>query len=147
VPTRFRGTAEEVGALNAYIKLMRCTATVVNRVNARLQTFGLTFSQFSVLESLYHLGPMCQKDLGGKLLQTGGNITMVVNNLEKQGLVLRLREEGDKRFMVVHLTWRGTQLIQEIFPQHLEDVRQCFGVLSYEELQQFDQLLRRVGKG
>lgn len=126
---------------------MRCTASVLNRVNSRLQTFGLTFSQFSVLESLFHLGPMCQKELGNKLLQTGGNITMVVNNLEKQGLVLRLREEVDKRFIVVHLTWRGSQLIEEIFPQHLDDVKQFFGVLNHEELRQFDQLLRRVGKG
>lgn len=147
MPTHYRGSPEEVGALDAYIKLMRCSASVMARVNSRLQTCGLTVSQFSVLESLYHLGPMCQKELGDKLLQTGGNITMVVNNLEKQGLVVRLRDEHDKRYILVHLTWRGTELIKEIFPHHLEDIKQCFGVLSSDEVEQLNQLLRRVGKG
>jgi MarR family transcriptional regulator, 2-MHQ and catechol-resistance regulon repressor len=147
MPTHFRGSAKQTAALNAYIKLMRCSASVSQRVHARLQQFGLTQSQFGVLEALYHLGPMCQKELGEKLIQSGGNITMVVNNLEKHGLVIRLRDEVDKRYILVHLTWRGTEMIKEIFPQHVEDIQGCFEVLSAEELSQLEDLLRKVGKG
>ena len=147
MPTRYRGSAKETEALNAYIKLMRSSASVLNQVTPRLQKAGLTFSQFGVLEVLYHLGPLCQKELADKLLQSGGNITMVVNNLERQGMVVRLRDEVDRRYMVVHLTWRGTQRIQELFPQHLEDICGCFKVLSSEEMAQLNDLLRKVGKG
>lgn len=147
MPTRYRGSAKETEALNAYIKLMRSSASVLNRVTPRLQKSGLTFSQFGVLEVLFHLGPLCQKELADKLLQSGGNITMVVNNLERQGMVVRLRDEVDKRYIMVHLTWRGTQRIQELFPQHLEDICECFKVLSSAEIAQLNDLLRKVGKG
>lgn len=145
--TRYRGEVKEVASLDVYIKLMRASTSVLNQVVPRLQKAGLTFSQFGVLEALFHLGPLCQKELGDKLLQSGGNITMVVNNLERQGLVVRLRDEVDKRYMVVHLTWRGTQRIQELFPLHLQDLVQCFEVLSPDELETLNDLLRKVDKG
>lgn len=145
--TNYQGTAEEVGALDAYIKLMRCTTSVTGRILPRLQKAGLTVSQFGVLEAIFHLGPMCQKELGDKLLQSGGNITMVVNNLERQGLVVRLRDEIDKRYILVHLTWRGSEQVKELFPEHLEDVRGIFSVLNLEEIQVLNNLLRRLGKG
>ena len=145
--TRYRGDVKEVSSLDVYIKLMRASTSVLNQVVPRLQKAGLTFSQFGVLEALFHLGPLCQKELGDKLLQSGGNITMVVNNLERQGLVVRLRDEVDKRYMVVHLTWRGTQRIQELFPLHLQDLVQTFDVLSSKELDTLNALLRKVGKG
>jgi len=145
--TRYRGGLKEVSSLDVYIKLMRASTSVLNQVVPRLQKAGLTFSQFGVLEALFHLGPLCQKELGDKLLQSGGNITMVVNNLERQGLVVRLRDEVDKRYMVVHLTWRGTQRIQELFPLHLQDLVQAFEVLSADELETLNGLLRKVGKG
>ena len=145
--TRYRVEIKEVASLDVYIKLMRASTSVLNQVVPRLQKAGLTFSQFGVLEALYHLGPLCQKELGDKLLQSGGNITMVVNNLERQGLVVRLRDEIDKRYMVVHLTWRGTQRIQELFPLHLQDLVNAFEVLSSEELETLNDLLRKVGKG
>ena len=145
--TRYRGEIKEVASLDVYIKLMRASTSVLNQVVPRLQKAGLTFSQFGVLEALYHLGPLCQKELGDKLLQSGGNITMVVNNLERQGLVVRLRDEIDKRYMVVHLTLRGTQRIQELFPLHLQDLVNAFEVLSSEELETLNDLLRKVGKG
>jgi len=145
--TRYRGNPKEVSSLDVYIKLMRASTSVLNQVVPRLQKSGLTFSQFGVLEALFHLGPLCQKELGDKLLQSGGNITMVVNNLERQGLVVRLRDEVDKRYMVVHLTWRGTQRIQELFPLHLQDLVQAFDVLSQDEIETLNGLLRKVGKG
>lgn len=145
--TKFKGKARETEALDVYIKLMRSSTSVLNQITPRLLKAGLTFSQFGVLEALYHVGPLCQKELGDKLLQSGGNITMVVNNLERQGLVVRLRDEVDKRYIVVHLTWRGTQRIQELFPGHLEDVVESFKALSSDELAQLNHLLRKVGKG
>lgn len=147
MPTHYQGSEAEVASLNAYIKLMRAGATVLNRVSPKLQRSGLTVSQFGVLEAIHHLGPMCQKELGEKLLQSGGNITMVVNNLERQGLVVRLRDEVDKRYILVHLTWRGSELIQQVFPEHLNEVQEIFDPLNLDELKQLSSLLRKLGKG
>lgn len=141
------GSPHEVVALHACAELMRCQSAVLGRLSARMNESGLTASQFGVLEALHLLGPLCQRELGDRLQQSGGNITMVVNNLERQGLVVRLRDETDKRYVQVHLTWRGTEKIQELLPDHAAEVFDCFGVLSQSELDQLVGLLRRVGQG
>ena len=69
--THYRGTADEVRALDSYIKLMRAADSIAARIERLLKVQGLTISQFGVLEALYHLGPMCQRQLGTKLLERG----------------------------------------------------------------------------
>ena len=103
MPTHYEGTPQEVLALNAFIKLTRATDSLLARL-ARREAFGdLTPRQFGVLESLYHLGPMRQGEISAKLLTSGGNITLVVENLEKGGLVRRERSLEDRR--VVMAEW------------------------------------------
>lgn len=146
MPTHYRGSDDEKQVLDAYIKLMRASNSVIDRITPILGRFGLTVSQFGVLEALLHRGPMCQKDLAGKLLQTGGNMTMVLSNLEKRGLVQRQRQEGDRRYVTVALSEAGRALVDEVFPIHLEELMATFGVLEEAELARLGALCRRLGK-
>ncbi len=146
MPTHYRGTAAQKRVLDAYIKLMRASNTVIDRITPILGRHDLTVSQFGVLEALLHRGPMCQKDLAGKLLQTGGNMTMVLGNLEKRGLVERERQEGDRRYVTVALSAAGRALVDEVFPAHLEELMATFGVLSEEEIEDLGALCRSLGK-
>ena len=92
MPTRFKGSKQEVRALNAFINLARASDSLMARMSLQFESEGLTTGQFGILEALLHLGPMCQKTIGQKLLRSGGNITLVVDNLEKQGWVRRERK-------------------------------------------------------
>ncbi len=92
IPTHYKGAAEEIPALNTFIKLSRGAESVGTCLSRRGTTGHLPTSQFGVLESLYHLGPMCQSDIGSKLLKSNSNITFVIHNLEKRGLVRRERD-------------------------------------------------------
>jgi MarR family 2-MHQ and catechol resistance regulon transcriptional repressor len=143
--TKYRGKTEEVRALNAFIKLMRAADSVMNRTQQRLKEYNLTASQFGAMESLYHLGPMCQRDVAAKLLKSGGNITMVVDNLEKRGLVTRERDTGDRRFITVTLTAAGRKLIKEVFPVQLAGIVKDMSILSSAEQEQFGALCKKVG--
>ena len=87
--THYQGTKSDENTLNAFIKLMRSVESMNNRLNRHLYEADLTVSQFGVLEVLYHLGPLNQRAIGEKLLKSGGNITMVIDNLEKCGHVKR----------------------------------------------------------
>ena len=87
MPSHYQGTESELRALNAYINLTRAVNTLDSALANELQAQGLTVSQFGTLEALYHLGPLCQHEIGDKLLKSGGNITMVIDNLEKRGWV------------------------------------------------------------
>lgn len=143
--THYKGSNKEINALDSYIKLLRAAETVSARVNASLIKKGLTESQFAVLEALYHLGPQCQKDIGKKLLRSGGNITLVVDNLEKQELVKRARSETDRRFFTVHLTDKGKSLIEELFPDQLKLIVEEMSVLSEKEQSEFQSLCKKIG--
>ncbi|KAA3663156.1 MAG: MarR family transcriptional regulator [Chloroflexi bacterium] len=143
--THHQGTGEERAALDVYIKLSRAANAVTNRINAHLADVNLTISQFGVLESLYHLGPMHQNVLGEKILKSSGNMTLVIDNLVKRGLVERRRDEQDRRYIQVYLTEAGKELIDDIFPRHVKIVVNEMQILSSAEKKQLARLCRKVG--
>lgn len=145
--TRYEADAAQLAALDAYIKLQRASETVSGHIHGQIASYGLTTSQFAALEALYHLGPMCLKDLGQKILKSGGNMTLVVDNLEKMGLVERRRSEQDRRQVEVHLTEAGLQRVGEVFPRHVEAICRIMGVLTPEEQAQLAALTRKLGLG
>ncbi len=142
--TRHRGTIEEINALNTFIKLQRAAESVSTRVHTALPE-GLTVTQFGVLESLHHVGPLCQGELAEKLLRSGGNLTLVVDNLEKAGLVVRERDPADRRFVVVKLTEKGSAFIAELFPKIVANVTREMSRLSSTELLDLGRLCKKVG--
>jgi MarR family 2-MHQ and catechol resistance regulon transcriptional repressor len=146
VGTHFEGTEEERRSLSVYIKLMRAAESATGRINDHLRDYGLTVSQFGVLEALYHLGSMCQGELARKILKSSGNLTTVVDNLVRDELVERCRDETDRRMIHVHLTDKGRSLIEQILPPHVANVVEAFSVLSAEEQEMLDRLLRKVGR-
>jgi MarR family transcriptional regulator, 2-MHQ and catechol-resistance regulon repressor len=146
VGTHHSGTESEVRALNAFIKLMRAAQSTGARLNAGLVEAGLTESQFSVLEALYHLGPLHPCDLGAKLLCSSGNMTLVLDNLERRGLVRRQRGRTDRRFITVHLTDAGRRLIAAIFPRHLAEIVRTLSVLDDDEQDELGRLCRKLGR-
>ena len=144
--THYVGTAEEVLALNTFIKLTRAVDAFGTRL-ARHNSIGdLTPTQFGVLESLHHLGPMKQGEICAKLLRSGGDITLVVDNLEKRGLVRRERDEGDRRVVIVSLTQSGKELIAALFPRHVHAIVEEMSVLTAEERETLGRLCRKLGK-
>ena len=146
MPTHYQGDPKEVQALDTWIKLTRAYESLNTRLHRRGSTGSLTDTQFGVLEVLHHLGSMPQCDLAAKLLKSSGNITMVIDNLEKRGLVRREADANDRRVSRIVLTAAGSQLIEEIFPQHAAAVSQEFAVLSREEQEVLGRLLRKLGK-
>lgn len=141
--TKYQGSKEQVLALNTFIKLVRCTNTVSAGVHGHLLG-KLTVSQFGILEALYHLGPMAQKELAEKILKSAGNITTIINNLEKNDLVVRITGKEDKRYCTIQLTTKGHNLIKRIFPIHAETIVKRMTVLSESEQQTLGNLLKKL---
>ena len=145
MPTHYKGSPEEVAALDAYIKLMRAADSVTARLQSVMASAGLTIGQFGMLEALLHLGPLCQRDLARKLLRSNGNITVVVNNLARRGLVRQTRRRDDRRFVTVTLTDRGRRLITDLFPRHVALVVGEMRSLSRREQAELGRLCRLLG--
>lgn len=143
--THYQGSIKEVRALDNYIKLTRASESLNARVHQHLSNYEISSSQFAVLEVLKHLGPQCQKDLGKKLLKTGGNVVMIIDNLEKRNLVKRDRRGNDRRYVTVKLTHKGQKLIDEIFPKHVKNIVKEFNILKIKEQEELGRLCRKIG--
>ncbi len=131
--------------LNSYTKLMRAAESVTSRTSQPMTAAGLTISQFGVLESLLHKGPLCQRDIAAKILKSSGNITMVIDNLEKRGLVRRERDSEDRRYLTVYLTPAGSALIDRVFAAVEAAIVAEMGTLSEGELAQLGMLCKKLG--
>jgi len=106
---------------------------------------GLTPTQLGVLEALLHLGSLGQRTLGAKLLSSGGNITTVVDNLERRALVRRERRDDDRRNVTVHLTTEGRRLISNVFPGHVRAIVDAFSALTSAEQETLGRLAKKLG--
>jgi len=141
-----RITNHQRAILRTYTQMMRATDAVTTRMHRHLADTGLTLSQFGVLEVLYHKGPLCQRDIGQKILKSSGNITLVIDNLEKRKLVAREKDPTDRRRLSVKLTDKGLGLITALFPIHAAEAAQTFAVLDDDEMTVLGRLLRKIGK-
>jgi MarR family 2-MHQ and catechol resistance regulon transcriptional repressor len=140
-------TKTDALALKTYIKLMRAAESVTARIHKQLSEKGLTISQFGILEALYHLGPMSQRDVGNKILKSSGNITMVIDNLEKRKLVKRTKNKTDRRSFTINLTESGQRFIREFFPSHATRIVKEMNILNTAEQQQLGRLCKKLGLG
>jgi MarR family 2-MHQ and catechol resistance regulon transcriptional repressor len=147
MPTHFTGSRAQSRTLDTFIKLTRCTDSLMARIAERNTIGDLTFSQFAVLEALYHLGPMTAGEVGQKILKSGGNMTLVIDNLERDGLVRRERDSKDRRVIHVHLTESGKGKVEVVLPGHVAALVDEFKVLSAKEQEMLGELCKKLGRG
>lgn len=133
--------------MNAYVKLARAANTAMAYARVGLEETDLTLSQFAVLEALYHLGPLNLGDLARRILTSSGNLTLVVDNLEKRGLAKRRQQGKDRRFVLASITPGGRKLIAKIFPQHSRRIVEIMARLTPAEQDQLGRLCRKLGTG
>ena len=104
----------------------------------------LTPAQFGVLEALYTKGELTIGQLIEKNLSTSGNMTVVVRNLERDGLIKKIANPEDKRISLISLTEIGEERIEAVLVEHYENIHFIFHVLSDEEKQMLKQVLKKV---
>jgi MarR family 2-MHQ and catechol resistance regulon transcriptional repressor len=143
--TKYKGTESEVLSLNAYITLLRSCDTISNQIGNLLNKKKLTMSQFGVLESLYYVGPMCQREIGTKILKSTANITTVIDNLEKRSLVKRIRQEDDRRYITVNITEKGKTYLESIIPFHMKEIFKRMEILSEAERKSLYTICKKLG--
>lgn len=143
---REKKTYGELSDLNlkTLVALSRCTQNVHKREYKTIKEGGLTVSQFAVLEVLYHKGDLRVSEIIEKILSTGGNMTVVIDNLVKDNLVERRIDPNDRRVNLISITEKGRNLVSGIFPKHLENINEIFSALTAEEKKNLIVLLKKL---
>lgn len=133
-------------SLDLVIVLARAHNWVMAHTHRDIRSHGLNPTEFGVLELLHHKGPQPLQQIGEKILISSGNITYVVDKLEKKNLLVRKPCPEDRRVIFAELTEQGEKLLQEIFPQHEKVIERAVSGLEPEEKKIAIQLLKKLGR-
>lgn len=130
--------------VQAYVRLVRSAEALHAEVSRGLMVEGLTASQFSAMKALRIHGKLAQRDIARHILKSGGNITVLVDHLEREGLARRDRDTEDRRIIYVSLTVEGEALFDRLYPGHLERIREAMGGLTETECDRLAVLLQKM---
>ena len=132
-------------SLKLFIVLSRAFKAINEHVNKVIQASGLNPTEFAVLELLYHKGDQPMQQIGGKILLASGSITYVVDKLEQKGMLKRIACPKDRRVTYAQITEDGKNFIQDIFPEHAEQIDKLMSTLTETEKMEAIDLLKKVG--
>lgn len=135
---------KEIIRMDAFTSMMKAADNVSSYVHAHLKNGGITVSQFGVLEALNFRGPMCQKDIAEIIRKTTGNMTTVIDNLEKNGLAVRTKDAEDRRYFTVTITQKGRDVLNDSFNEYKKNVSDRMSVLTVDELETFTAICRKL---
>lgn len=133
-------------SMQTWIQILRAFQKIRAKELKFINECGLTMNQFEVLEVLYHRGDLSVGSITKLIMSTPGNVTVVVRNLSRDGLVATLPSPEDSRMRILSITEEGKKLIGGMFGQHAANLKSYFNVLSDEELVVLYDLLRKLQK-
>ena len=131
--------------LKILIGLHRAANTIDRETARAVAPFGLTLSQFAVLEALYHKGDLTVGQVQEAVLSTSGTIPVIVGRLEREGYLTRCQDENDRRRWMLRLTDAGRELIAQVYPENEEMIIRQMDCWTDEEKETLVSLLQRFG--
>ena len=133
-------------ALRIWLRLLTCTQLIERRVRSRLRArFATTLPRFDLMAQLErHAEGLKMSELSRLLMVTGGNVTAIVDQLEKEGLVERLEEPADRRAFRISLTRAGEKSFAEMARAHEEWVVELLAGMSRRDQDELLKLLAKV---
>lgn len=138
---------ETTTGVHTWLVLWKAARAVEARAHQSIEGTGLCASDFAILETLLHKGPLPVNVIGRKVLLTTGSITTAVDRLAERGLVARKEDPEDRRVRRVLLTAKGRKLIEPAFAAHGADLDKVVSVLTRQERATLVALLRKLGTG
>lgn len=137
---------QDTSGVHVWLVLMKAFQAVMPHAAESIKRTELGDSDFRVLETLLHKGPLPVNTLGPKVWLTPGSISVAVDRLVKKGLVSRKDHPRDRRVRQVELTAKGRALITRGFGEHAAAMEDVAGVLSKNERLTLLRLLKKLGK-
>ncbi len=125
-------------------ELVRAYQAFKSYDDAHIRQLGLTSSQFDAIATLGNTPGMTFKQLAEKTLTTKGELTGIIDRLEKKGLVRREVSPEDRRSFLAVLTPEGERVFAQTFPAHIAYLKQRFEKLDGQELEQLQAALEKI---
>jgi DNA-binding MarR family transcriptional regulator len=126
-----RVRAGDHDTLKLWLRMLACTTRIEDEVRRRLRArFGVSLARFDYLAQLHRHGGLKMRELSRYLMVTGGNVTGLTDELEREGLVQRESSETDRRAWIVRLTPLGRTTFEAMAREHEEWILELFEGVS-----------------
>jgi len=138
-----RAHDREHDALRLWLRLLTCANMIETDIRSRLrQEFDCTLPRFDLLAQLdRHPEGLKMGELSKRMMVTGGNVTGITDQLEKEGWVTRETVVNDRRAFLIKLTVRGKKAFSNMARAHEQWIEQRLGALPEDQRQQLYLLL------
>jgi DNA-binding MarR family transcriptional regulator len=133
-----RALATDHAALKLWLRMLSCTTQIETGIRRRLRShFGVSLARFDYLAQL-HRRPegLKMRELSSRLMVTGGNVTGLTDELQRDGLVVRASDETDRRAWIVRLTPKGRRSFEAMARAHEQWIVELFGGLDRARIAQ-----------
>jgi DNA-binding MarR family transcriptional regulator len=144
-----RAHADHHASLRLWLRLLSATTRIEDTIRQRLrEQFGITLPRFDLMAQLEREPQgLAMGELSRRMMVTGGNITSIVDQLEKEQLVQRQPQPGDRRAYAVHLTPAGREAFAAMATAHESWVVELLSPLPAQQQEQLHQLLGTLKSG
>lgn len=130
-----------------WVRLNMTFQLIYSEIQKTLKKEKLTMPQLDIIVCIGRAEGLTLGDISERLMVTGGNITGVMDRLEKSGFVYRDRDKIDRRIVRAQLTTKGFQLHREILPIFQKKWNEIVNILAPEEQRQLSLLLKKFSRG
>jgi DNA-binding MarR family transcriptional regulator len=127
-----------------WVALVRAHNAVERALSRALQPLGLKTAHLDILLNVFRFPGLSQQELARKLLIGRSNVTMLLPQLERRGLITRTADEKDKRIWRLELTEPGLALTRQAIDIHVALIEKVMGTSSQAECDVVGETMLRV---
>ncbi|MCD4782205.1 MAG: MarR family transcriptional regulator [Candidatus Eremiobacteraeota bacterium] len=131
-------------AVEAWQLLQKVYQTIYRELQKDFYDKGITTAQFEVLMELTKHRELPMWKIGNLLSVTGGNVTGLIDRLEKKGLVVRKRSDKDRRMIMAGITSQGDSVFGKVRGEFEHRLEEALSGLGNGELGKFNRTLDKL---
>jgi MarR family transcriptional regulator, organic hydroperoxide resistance regulator len=126
-------------------KELRYIAAIIKQQGRRiLSNYTITPPQFVALQWLFEHGDMTIGDLSNKMFLAFSTTTDLVDRMEKNSLVKRVRNDQDRRVVRIHLLSEGERVIEEVIDKRRHYLNTVLADFDEKQVKDFSELLSKL---
>lgn len=130
-------------ATKVVVGLHRIVSYVDAKIEVIAKRFGVTLSQYFILEALHIHGELSVNEIQEQILDSNAAISLVIKNLEKHKLVSRRLDEKDRRKNMLSLTDFGLDVIERAYPRVLDMYEEELKVWDEKDIKELQRLIQK----
>ena len=141
-----RAGHEDHAVLRLWLRMLASTTQIESEIRKRLrERFGITLARFDYMAQLYrYRDGLKMRVLSRYLMVTGGNVTGLTDELEREGVVSRTPSPDDRRAWIVSLTAKGRRTFETMAKEHEQWILEMFSGLDMKTVRQLHSQLGQL---